>query len=180
MDPASTHGLWADLHRPDISSAEADFTVIGVPYDGAASARKGAALGPERIRFWSTHLTPFSEDRTRLGNIRVADLGDIAIDDQARDFEALRRKSRGSAQCSDHPRRGSLDQYLRSYRRSANATGISVWACCGWTHILICAMCLPVPDFLMPVCCGAHLNLASNLRMFVWWDCAPGRIRKLT
>ncbi len=92
MDPASTHGLWADLHRPDISSAEADFTVIGVPYDGAASARKGAALGPERIRFWSTHLTPFSEDRTQLGDIRVADPGDIAINDQARDFEALRGK----------------------------------------------------------------------------------------
>ena len=92
MDPASTHGLWADLHRPDLSPAEADFTVIGVPYDGAACARKGAALGPERIRFWSTHLTPFSEDRIRLGDIRISDLGDIPITDQVRDFELVREK----------------------------------------------------------------------------------------
>lgn len=92
MDPASTHGLWADLHRPDLSPAEADFSVIGVPYDGAACARKGAALGPERIRFWSTHLTPFSEDRTRLGNIRICDLGDIPITDQVRDFDRVREK----------------------------------------------------------------------------------------
>jgi agmatinase len=92
MDPASTHGLWADLHHPNLSPAEADFTVIGVPYDGAACARKGAALGPERIRFWSTHLTPFSEDRTRLGNIRICDIGDIPITDQEQDFELVREK----------------------------------------------------------------------------------------
>jgi agmatinase len=92
MDPAATHGLWADLHRPDLSPAEADFSVIGVPYDGAACARKGAALGPERIRFWSTHLTPFSEDRTRLGNIRICDLGDIPVTDQVRDFGLVREK----------------------------------------------------------------------------------------
>jgi len=100
MDPASTHGLWADLHQPDYTAADSDFTVIGVPYDGAACARKGAALAPERIRFWSSHLTPFSEDRTRLGDIRIYDAGDIPIDDQARDtsttlsagFELVREK----------------------------------------------------------------------------------------
>jgi len=92
MDPASTHRLWADLHRENFTPSDSDFTVIGVPYDGAACARKGAALGPERIRFWSTHLTPFSEDRTRLGDIRICDLGDIPIIDQARDFEFVREK----------------------------------------------------------------------------------------
>ena len=91
-DPASTHGLWADLYRPDISPAEADFTVIGVPYDGAACARKGAAFGPERIRFWSTHLTPFSEDRTRLGDIRICDLGDTSITNQEQDFQLVREQ----------------------------------------------------------------------------------------
>jgi agmatinase len=91
-DPASTHGLWADLHRPDLTPETSDFTVIGVPYDGAASARKGTALGPERIRFWSTHLTPFSEDRTRLGNIRISDLGDLPVNEQEQDFEAVCRR----------------------------------------------------------------------------------------
>ena len=91
-DPASTHGLWADLHRPGLPPAEADFSVIGIPYDGAACARKGAALAPERIRFWSTHLTPFSEDRTRLDDLRVCDLGDVPITHQERDFELVREK----------------------------------------------------------------------------------------
>ena len=92
MQPAPTHGLWADLHRPDLSPSDADFTVIGIPYDGSASARKGAALGPEHIRFWSRHLTPFSEDRTRLANLRVCDLGDIEVRDQGRDFERIHQK----------------------------------------------------------------------------------------
>lgn len=92
MDPASTHGLWADLHQPGYTSADSDFTVIGVPYDGAACARRGAALAPERLRFWSTHLTPFSEDRTRLGSIRICDAGDIPINDQVEDFARVRGK----------------------------------------------------------------------------------------
>ncbi|MGB8982925.1 MAG: agmatinase [Anaerolineales bacterium] len=91
-DPASTHGLWGDLHSPEYQPANSDFTVVGVPYDGAACARPGAALAPGRIRFWSTHLTPFSEDRTRLGSIRICDLGDIPVDEQARDFERVRQK----------------------------------------------------------------------------------------
>ena len=85
-DPAATHGLWADLYRPNLSTTEADFSVIGIPFDGLASARTGAAKGPERIRFWSQHMTPFSEERTRLGHLRVADLGDISIADPASDF----------------------------------------------------------------------------------------------
>jgi agmatinase len=95
MDPASTHGLWADLHQSSFTPADSDFTVLGVPYDGAACARKGASLAPERIRFWSTHLTPFSEDRTRLGNIRVCDLGDVSITDQEQDFNLVREKVAG-------------------------------------------------------------------------------------
>src|SRR3989304_889507 len=60
------HGYWGDLHRPDLTPKQADFSIIGIPYDGLASARKGAAQAPERLRYWSRHLTPFSEDRTRL------------------------------------------------------------------------------------------------------------------
>ena len=92
MDPASTHGIWADLSKSDFTPTDSDFSVMGVPYDGAAGSRKGAALAPERIRFWSTHLTPYSEDRTRLGNLRICDLGDIPVDEQARDFELVREK----------------------------------------------------------------------------------------
>ncbi|HEX8991219.1 MAG TPA: agmatinase [Anaerolineales bacterium] len=92
MDPMATHGLWADLCRDDISAAEADFTVIGIPYDGGASARRGASLAPERLRFWSQHLTPFTEDRTRLGEILIHDAGDIPVQDASRDFGLIRER----------------------------------------------------------------------------------------
>jgi agmatinase len=91
MDPDSTHRRWADLHQPDYTPETSDFTVIGVPYEGGASARRGTALAPERLRFWSTHLTPFSEDRTRLGEIRISDLGDILVNDPERDFQQICR-----------------------------------------------------------------------------------------
>ncbi|MFH1184021.1 MAG: agmatinase [Chloroflexota bacterium] len=80
------------MYRPHLTPAQADFTVIGIPYDGAASARKGAQHAPERIRYWSQHTTPFSEDRTRLEGMRICDMGDMTVSDQARDFEAIRRK----------------------------------------------------------------------------------------
>ena len=86
MTIEGTHSLWADLHVPGITPAEADFTILGLPFDGLASARRGAAQAPERIRFWSHHLTPFSEDRTRLGGLKVCDLGDIQIDNPEVDF----------------------------------------------------------------------------------------------
>ena len=95
MDPAVTHGLWADLHRKDLSPEQADVTVLGIPYDGGASARTGARLAPERMRYWSQHLTPFSEDRTPLASIRVCDLGDMRVTDPHRDFDAIRQRVAG-------------------------------------------------------------------------------------
>jgi agmatinase len=92
MTVEGTHNLWGDLHRPDLTPNEADFSVIGIPYDGMASARKGAALAPERLRYWSHHLTPFSEDRTRLKDITICDLGDIKINDPKLDYVLVRHK----------------------------------------------------------------------------------------
>ena len=91
-DPPVTHGPWADLCVPGSSADEADFTVIGIPYDGSASARKGARLAPERIRFWSQHTTPFNEHRMRLNGIRIYDAGDVVVQNPNRDFEAVSRK----------------------------------------------------------------------------------------
>ncbi len=86
------HTMWGDLHRPDLTPEEADFSVIGIPFDGLASARKGAASAPERIRYWSHHVTPFSEDRTRLKDLTVCDLGDIKITHPESDFELVRQR----------------------------------------------------------------------------------------
>lgn len=86
------HGFWGDLHRPDLTPEQSDFSIIGIPYDGLASARKGAAGAPERIRFWSKHVTSFSEDRTRLKDLTVCDLGDIQITHPESDFELVRQR----------------------------------------------------------------------------------------
>ena len=91
MTVEGTHGLWGDLHRPDFDPKQADFSVVGIPFDGLASARKGAALAPERLRYWSRHLTPFSEDRTRLKDMTICDLGDIPITNPAIDFNMVRQ-----------------------------------------------------------------------------------------
>jgi agmatinase len=80
------------LHRPGLSPKQTDFMVLGIPFDGLASARKGAAFAPERIRFWSRHMTPFSEDRTRLEGLTICDAGDIPIFRPAQDFELVRQK----------------------------------------------------------------------------------------
>ena len=95
MDPAATHGLWADLCREGLAPDQADFSVIGIPYDGQASARKGARLGPARIRYWSQHLTPYTEDRTRLAGINVCDLGDMLVEDEQRDFDRVAQRVAG-------------------------------------------------------------------------------------
>ncbi len=87
-----THKMWGDLHRPDLTPEQTDFSIIGIPFDGLASARKGAANAPERIRFWSHHVTSFSEDRTRLKDLTVCDLGDINITLPESDFELVRAK----------------------------------------------------------------------------------------
>jgi agmatinase len=86
MTLEGTHGFWGDLHVPGATPDQTDFTILGIPFDGLASARKGAALAPERIRFWSRHVTPFSEDRTRLAGMTVCDIGDLSVTDPASDF----------------------------------------------------------------------------------------------
>jgi agmatinase len=92
MAEEGNHGYWGDLHRPDSTPDTADISVIGIPFDGLASARKGAALAPERLRYWSRHLTPFSEDRTRLKDMTVCDLGDIPIKNPETDFVTVRQR----------------------------------------------------------------------------------------
>ena len=92
MPIEGTHNLWGDLHVPGATPNQTDFTVLGIPFDGLASARKGAALAPERIRFWSRHVTPFSEDRTRLEGMTICDAGDISISRIIPDFERVADK----------------------------------------------------------------------------------------
>jgi agmatinase len=74
---ANKTGSWNGLNNPVLSPAEADVLVLGIPFDGAASYRKGAAAGPDRIRSISGHIEPTTEDGQRMNSIRVLDLGNI-------------------------------------------------------------------------------------------------------
>jgi agmatinase len=67
--------LWAGLAGG--SSESADVVVAGIPYDGSAVYRKGAALAPQRIRTLSAAMPPVTEDGRLLTGLRLHDLGDV-------------------------------------------------------------------------------------------------------
>jgi agmatinase len=55
----------------------ADIVLAGIPYDGSAVYRKGAALAPVRIRELSAVMPPVTEDGRPLDGLKVHDLGDL-------------------------------------------------------------------------------------------------------
>ncbi|MDQ6877256.1 MAG: arginase family protein [Candidatus Dormibacteraeota bacterium] len=55
----------------------ADMIVAGIPYEGSAVYRKGAALAPEHIRSLSAAMPPVTEDGQVLQGLRVHDMGDL-------------------------------------------------------------------------------------------------------
>ena len=57
----------------------ADMVVAGLPYDGSAVYRKGAALAPQRIRALSAAMPPVTEDGQVLQGMRVHDMGDFDL-----------------------------------------------------------------------------------------------------
>ncbi len=66
---------WAGLEGASIDTA--DVVVAGIPYDGSAVYRKGAALAPQRIRSLSAAIPPVTEDGRPLRGLRVHDMGDL-------------------------------------------------------------------------------------------------------
>src|SRR6202022_4631251 len=66
---------WAGLAGGSFESAEV--VVAGIPYDGSAVYRKGAAVAPQRIRSLSAAMPPVTEDGTLLTGLRLHDLGDL-------------------------------------------------------------------------------------------------------
>src|SRR5207237_8346569 len=66
---------WAGLAGAKLEAA--DVVVAGIPYDGSAAYRKGAAKAPERIRALSPVMPPVTEDGRHLFGLAVHDLGDL-------------------------------------------------------------------------------------------------------
>jgi len=64
---------WAGLaggSRPDV-------VVAGIPYDGSAVYRRGAAKAPQRIRTLSAAMPPVTEEGHLLTGLQVQDIGDL-------------------------------------------------------------------------------------------------------
>ena len=77
MNEINLAGLmpWAGLAGSALETAEV--VVAGIPYDGSAVYRKGAALAPTRIRALSPIMAPVTEDGRPLEGLKVHDLGDL-------------------------------------------------------------------------------------------------------
>jgi agmatinase len=66
---------WGGLAGATRESAAA--VVAGIPYDGSAVYRKGAAAAPARIRELSSVMPPVTEDAASLLGLAVDDIGDF-------------------------------------------------------------------------------------------------------
>jgi agmatinase len=79
--------VWSGLTT---DSASAPVGILGIPFDGAVSFRPGAAHAPERMRMFSSHVTPITEEGYGLRQGIIRDYGDVARDlDWARYFDAV-------------------------------------------------------------------------------------------
>lgn len=78
--------LWSGLTS---DASKADIGILGIPYDGAASFRKGAAQAPERIRSLTPYVAPFTERGDSLVGLGVYDAGDVPV---SGDWDSLTRR----------------------------------------------------------------------------------------
>ncbi len=66
--------------RREQTLAEADFAVLGIPYDSSESYRTGSRLGPSAIREASRDLEDYDmEEGSNLMDISICDLGDLEV-----------------------------------------------------------------------------------------------------
>lgn len=65
---------WGGLAGAPVGAA---ITVVGIPYDGSAVYRKGAADAPARMRSLSAVMPPVTEEGHLLTGLAVHDMGDL-------------------------------------------------------------------------------------------------------
>lgn len=68
---------WGGLAAPDADPQAADVVVVGLPYDGGVSFRRGAAEAPARLREISRTADAATEEGEIIRDLRVADAGDL-------------------------------------------------------------------------------------------------------
>lgn len=68
---------WGEFSASTIE--EADVIIIGVPFDGAVSAARGAAAAPDCLRELSKILPPVTEEGTIFRGLKIRDEGNIPV-----------------------------------------------------------------------------------------------------
>ena len=68
---------WAGLAGGAVPAGGMDVVVAGIPYDGSAVYRRGAATAPQAMRRLSAAMPPVTEEGHLLSGLRVQDLGDL-------------------------------------------------------------------------------------------------------
>lgn len=82
--------LWSGLCTHEL---DAQVGVLGVPFDGAVSYRRGTAFAPARLRELTSHLSPCAEEGQPL-TLGVRDHGDVPIDlDWTRYFQDVEARA---------------------------------------------------------------------------------------
>jgi len=76
---------WSGLATND---PDAEIGVLGIPYDGASSFRRGSAKAPDKLRSLTPHTAPFTEDGTPLTGLRLRDYGNVDVDPTREPFSA--------------------------------------------------------------------------------------------
>jgi agmatinase len=86
----SPEDLWSGLVH---DASEAEVGVLGVPFDGATSYRRGTASAPEKIREITPHLARSTEEGQLL-TVRIRDYGDVPADlDWTRYFQLVEERA---------------------------------------------------------------------------------------
>jgi len=85
---------WGDLNTSEVKDAKV--CIMGIPFDGAVSCGKGAALAPEKIRSLSRYLPATTHAGKIIRNLKVYDAGDVAADlDWARYYGDVEEQAYG-------------------------------------------------------------------------------------
>lgn len=77
MTSPDYHTTWSGLQSDD---PDAEIGLLGIPFDGATSYRKGASFAPSRIRAITPFIAPSTEEGRLISGLRVKDYGDIKGD----------------------------------------------------------------------------------------------------
>lgn len=78
--------------RRELALDEAQFAILGIPYDSSESYRTGSRFGPNAMREASRDLEDYDmEEKTDLLRLKIADLGDLEV--SFGDFEETEKRA---------------------------------------------------------------------------------------